>query len=182
MSGHKQDVLDIAWCPFNDNIIASGSEDTTVKVWKIPEDGLVENLNKPLCSLEHHQRRVHAVVWNPVANNILMSASHDNLVLVWNLETQEIITEIDCHPDIPHCISWNYNGSMIASTCKDKQIRVIDARTGEVKQVLSNCFSCLLFVKKFILRTNCLLPLVRTMLNARLCYLKDLSEYYFLLY
>lgn len=40
-------------------------------------------------------------------------------------------------------ISWDYNGSRLATTCKDKQIRVLDARTGEVLQV-SNYFACIL--------------------------------------
>ena len=33
VAGHKGPVLDIAWCPHNDNVIASASEDCTVKVW-----------------------------------------------------------------------------------------------------------------------------------------------------
>lgn len=34
VGGHKGPVLDIAWCPHNDNVIASGSEDCVVKVSK----------------------------------------------------------------------------------------------------------------------------------------------------
>ena len=30
--GHKAMVLDLAWCPHNDNLIASSSEDGTIKV------------------------------------------------------------------------------------------------------------------------------------------------------
>lgn len=41
VGGHKGPVLDIAWDPFNDNVIASGSEDCVVKVWQIPDYGLV---------------------------------------------------------------------------------------------------------------------------------------------
>lgn len=40
VGGHKGPVLDIAWCPHNDNVIASGSEDCVVKVWQIPNHGL----------------------------------------------------------------------------------------------------------------------------------------------
>lgn len=32
VNGHKAPVLDIQWCPHDDNIIASASEDCTVKV------------------------------------------------------------------------------------------------------------------------------------------------------
>ena len=135
VAGHKQEVLDIAWNPFDDNIIASSSEDATVKVWQIPEDGLVENLTKPLLTLEGvHQRRIGIVAWNPVAANILLSASHDHIICIWNLETQEAVSEIRVHQDIIYSVSWNHNGSLIATTCKDKQLRIIDPRSGEIKQ------------------------------------------------
>ena len=136
VTGHKGDVLDVAWDPFNDQWIASSSEDTTVKVWEIPLDGLKENLDKPLISLEGvHHRKVHQVLWHPLANNILLSASYDPLIVIWNLDTGEAAIEIDCHQDLIYSVAWNSNGSRIATSCKDKKLRVIDARKGEVIKV-----------------------------------------------
>lgn len=133
MGGHKQDVLDVAWNPFDDNMIASSSEDATVKIWNIPDEGLVEDLNDPLLTLEGiHQRKVHIVMWHPVASNILLSASYDPLVVIWNLETGDAAKEIDCHPDIIYSISWDTNGGLIATTCKDKKIRTIDVRKEKI--------------------------------------------------
>lgn len=133
VTGHKMDVLDLAWNPFDDNMIASSSEDTTVKIWQIPDGGLTQNLDTPLLELKGpHQRRVGIVMWHPVANNVLLSASHDPLICIWNLETGECVTEIDCHPDLIFSVSWNRDGSKLATTCKDKQIRIIDARSGNV--------------------------------------------------
>ena len=40
VAGHKGPVLDISWCPHNDNVIASASEDCQVKVWQIPDGGI----------------------------------------------------------------------------------------------------------------------------------------------
>lgn len=71
--GHKAAVLDIQWCPHNDDIIASGSEDCTVKVWQIPEGGLLRNLEEPVVDLVAHQRRVGLVVWHPTVQNVLLS-------------------------------------------------------------------------------------------------------------
>lgn len=134
--GHKQDVLDLAWNPFNDNMIASSSEDTTVKIWEIPDGGLTHNLDEPLLTLEGvHQRRVGIVLWHPVAANVLLSASHDHLISIWNLETGECVTEIDIHPDLIHSVSFSRNGSKIATTCKDKKLRIIDTHSGEVLAV-----------------------------------------------
>ena len=56
--GHSASVLDTHFHPFNDNIVASCSEDTTVKLWHIPSEGLKENLSTPLLSLNSHQRKV----------------------------------------------------------------------------------------------------------------------------
>jgi len=42
VAGHKNPVLDIDFNPFNDNLIASASEDCYVKIWGIPEGGLKE--------------------------------------------------------------------------------------------------------------------------------------------
>ncbi|XP_073257183.1 coronin-1C-like [Porites lutea] len=134
VGGHKQDVLDVAWNPFDDNMIASCSEDTTVKIWQIPDEGLGKTiLTEPLLTLEGlHQRKVHQILWHPTAANILLSASYDPSIVIWNLETGEAVVEIDCHPDLIYSIDWNTNGSLIATTCKDKKIRVIDARKGTV--------------------------------------------------
>lgn len=74
VTGHRGPVLDVAWCPFNDNVIASGSEDCTVRVWQIPELGLVRPLTDAIVELALHQRRVVQVLWHPTANNVLLSA------------------------------------------------------------------------------------------------------------
>lgn len=71
--GHTAAVLDIQWCPHDDDVIASGSEDCTVKVWQIPDGGLTANLEEPMVNLVGHQRRVGLVVWHPTAQNILLS-------------------------------------------------------------------------------------------------------------
>ena len=39
ISAHKEYVLDLQWNPYNDNMIASCSEDGSIKVWAIPENG-----------------------------------------------------------------------------------------------------------------------------------------------
>ena len=39
------------------------------------------------------------------------------------------------HGDVPMCLSWNLNGSLMATTCKDKTLRVIDVRQEKIIQV-----------------------------------------------
>ncbi|ESN94102.1 hypothetical protein HELRODRAFT_115173 [Helobdella robusta] len=129
--GHKAAVLDFQWCPHNDDIIASGSEDCTVKVWQIPDGGLTKNLEEPLCDLVLHQRRVGLVVWHPTVQNVLLSGGSDNKVIIWNVGDGEPIFEID-FPDIPLSASWNWVGSKFVVSCKDKKVRVVDPRKVQI--------------------------------------------------
>lgn len=91
VGGHKGPVLDIAWCPHNDNVIASGSEDCVVKVWHIPDHGLIKTLTEPIVDLVYHQRRVGLVLWHPTALNVLLTAGSDNQVVIWNVGENPVL-------------------------------------------------------------------------------------------
>ncbi|XP_072127512.1 coronin-1A-like [Mobula birostris] len=127
--GHTAVVLDIEWCPHNDHIIASGSEDCSVMIWEIPEGGLTTSLTEPLVSLEGHTKRVGIVSWHPTASNVLLSAGGDNVIIIWNVSTAERAVVIDTlHPDMIYSVAWNQDGSRLVTTCKDKKLRVIEPR------------------------------------------------------
>ena len=67
---------------------------------------------------------------------MLASAGYDHKIIVWNTSSGEQLSLLDgYHPDIIYSFSWNYNGSLLATTCKDKKIRVIDPRRNEVISV-----------------------------------------------
>jgi coronin-1B/1C/6 len=55
--GHTGPVLDTAFNPFNDYVVASGSEDSKVMIWNIPEE-YDEDLEQvtPVLKLSGHQR------------------------------------------------------------------------------------------------------------------------------
>jgi len=133
ITGHKNPVLDIDFNPFNDNLIASASEDCYVKIWGIPEGGLKESLVTPLQTLSGHKRKVGTVQFNPVANNILSSSSTDYSVKIWDIEKGNALFSLEAkHTDIIHSSDWNFNGSLLVTSCKDKKIRVIDPRQNSV--------------------------------------------------
>nr|XP_034996126.1 coronin-6 isoform X3 [Zootoca vivipara] len=129
VTGHTAPVLDIDWCPHNDNIIASASEDTTVMVWQIPDYVPMRNLTEPVVTLEGHSKRVGILTWHPTARNILLSAGGDNVIILWNVGTGEaLLTLDDLHTDLIYNVCWNHNGSLFVTTCKDKHLRIIDPR------------------------------------------------------
>lgn len=134
--GHAAPVLDIQWCPHDDNIIASASEDCTVKVWQIPDGGLTSPMTDPIVTLEGHSKRVGILAWHPCAFNILLTAGCDNVVCVWNVGSGELVYQLpDAHPDLIYSVSWNKDGSAVCTVCKDKALRIIDPRRGTVLKV-----------------------------------------------
>ncbi|NWS74428.1 COR2A protein, partial [Crotophaga sulcirostris] len=137
--GHKGHVLDIKWNPFNDFVIASCSEDATIKIWDIPKHLLVENITSPKKELRGHTRRVGLIEWHPTADNILFSAGYDYKIMIWNLDIMDAVISkpvkiLDAHKDVVLSMSFNIDGSLLATACRDRKIRVLDPRTGTVVQ------------------------------------------------
>ncbi|XP_051848214.1 coronin-6 isoform X3 [Antechinus flavipes] len=156
VNGHTGPVLDIDWCPHNDSVIASASEDTTVMVWQIPDYTPVRNITEPIVTLEGHSKRVGILSWHPTARNVLLSAGGDNVIIIWNVGTGEMLLSLDdTHPDVIHSVCWNTNGSLLCTTCKDKTLRVIDPRKG---QVVANNFEEPMALQEMDTSNGVLLP------------------------
>ena len=84
ITGHSAAIFDFDFNPFHEQIIASGSDDCTCKVWGIPsENGLEADLHDPLFTAESHMRKVIFVKFHPTASNVLATASADQTVKLW---------------------------------------------------------------------------------------------------
>ncbi|CAI0653444.1 unnamed protein product, partial [Colletotrichum noveboracense] len=131
--GHTATVLDTDWNPFNDRIIASGSEDGKVFIWEVPEnftlytDAEEPGHVSPVSKLAGHSRKVGQVLFNPAAENILASASGDFTIKLWDIGTGQSTHSLK-HNDIVQSLSWNASGSLLVTTSRDKKIRVWDVR------------------------------------------------------
>ena len=105
-------------------------------------------MTESVVDLAYHQRRVGMVVWHPTANNILLSAGSDNIVVIWNVGCGEALSTIDVHPDIIYSCCFNWDGSLLLTTCKDKKIRIINPRDGEVFEVRLRKYNELVIVRE----------------------------------
>lgn len=136
IAGHSGGILDFEFNPFNDNQVMTASEDTHVKVWAIPDDGLTEHLREPLATLSGHQKKVSFCTYNPVADNVTASAAFDHTVRIWDVAESEEIFQVTV-PDQVMSMKWSPFGNLISVTSKDKKMRIIDPRTqafvGETK-------------------------------------------------
>lgn len=134
VAGHKGPVVDLDWNPFNDNLVASASEDCTVKIWSIPDAGLGDkNMVDAVQTLSGHKRKVGSVKFHPTANNVLASSGADYAVKIWDIEKGESKYDVEAvATDLIQNCEWNYDGSLLCSSSKDKKLRIIDPRQKKV--------------------------------------------------
>ncbi|XP_055012108.1 coronin-2B-like isoform X1 [Boleophthalmus pectinirostris] len=169
--GHRAQVLDVKWNPFDDHCIASCSEDCTVKVWDIPVSGVQKDLTWATKTLMGHSRRVAIIEWHPTAENLLLSSAYDYKVLLWDLSQPGSVlrspVRVVMMPFLYRCpsealllsVSFSRDGSSLAVTSKDRRIRILDPRMGKILQVSSrgpHRASKVLFINdKMLLSTGC---------------------------
>ncbi|KNC83545.1 histone-binding protein RBBP7 [Sphaeroforma arctica JP610] len=75
---HTAEVTCLAFNPFNEFIVATGSVDKTAAIWDI------RNLKKSLHTLSHIDEVVQ-VAWSPRHETILASSGSDRRLMVWDL-------------------------------------------------------------------------------------------------
>ncbi|XP_015178684.1 PREDICTED: coronin-7 isoform X5 [Polistes dominula] len=138
LHAHADTVTDMEFSPFHDGLLATSSQDCLVKLWHIPETGLEESLCNPECTFSHRQRRVEAVCWHPAAEHLLTTASYMTLTLWDVLSQQELFSNSD-HTEVIQSLSWKQDGTILATSCKDKQVRIIDPRASTY--VVNSCSS-----------------------------------------
>ncbi|KAJ9472042.1 Coronin-A [Diplonema papillatum] len=131
IAGHSAGVIDWTFHPYNPDLLVTGSEDCTIKVWQVPEGGLTSDLTEAAVTHTGHGKKVGILSWHPSANHVLASASLDHTVKLWDVENGLRAT-ISCHTEQIASVNWNLDGSMINTTSKDKKLRIIDPRSGEV--------------------------------------------------
>ena len=127
-------VLDTDWSPFDDSLIASGSDDAKAFIWKVPEaftlkteEGEEPKDIAPVQRLGGHSRKIGHVLFNPAAANVLATSSGDYSIKVWDIEAGAPRLTIK-HGDIVQSLSWSANGSLMVTTSRDKKLRIWDVR------------------------------------------------------
>ncbi|KAL6731565.1 hypothetical protein Aduo_002416 [Ancylostoma duodenale] len=125
LQDHTGAVTDIKWNWFNDNVLASGSADCSVKIWHVTDQLKTQCVR----TLARHSRRVDQVEWHTTVDNVLLSAGSDSKIFLWDVEANSIIYEISDFSS--SCIAFSPNSSLFAATSRQShRVCIFDARTG----------------------------------------------------
>ena len=143
LHGHQGSILDFEWSPFDDAMLATASEDTTIKIWSVPEEwepidikgvnnSSGEDITESMVDLVGHTKKVNLLRFHPTANNVLASTSSDYTVKLWDVEAGHELVTFDDMQDLCQDIVWDYKGDNYATACKDKAVRFVGARSSTV--------------------------------------------------
>ncbi|KJE97469.1 coronin 7 [Capsaspora owczarzaki ATCC 30864] len=126
---HSDHITDFAFGPFNDNLLATGSGDASVALWNIPDAGLTESLSTPVVRLAGAAGRIESLTWHPTASGLLASAA-GNTVKLWDVEKAAVTIDLASqHPETVQSLSWKADGTVFATSSKDRILRVVDPRS-----------------------------------------------------
>ncbi|XP_040853583.1 coronin-7 [Ochotona curzoniae] len=124
---HSDLITDLDFSPFDDFLLATGSADRTVKLWRLPGPGQALP-SGPGVVLGPEEHQVEALQFHPTADGILVSAA-GTAVKIWDATSQQPLTELMAHGDLVQSAVWSRDGALLGTACKDKQLRIFDPRT-----------------------------------------------------
>ena len=146
--GHTGGVTSVAFSS-DGTLLASGSEDETVKLWVVAT-------HTNIATLRGHTDGVWSVAFSPDGKIIASGAGDpgirfpaDNTVKLWDVETNTNITTLEGHEGRVASVAFSPDGKIIASGSDDETIKLWDVETntniatleGHTDRVASVAFS-----------------------------------------
>ncbi|TDL26513.1 microtubule binding protein [Rickenella mellea] len=137
--GHTAPVLDTDWSPHDDSLVVSGGEDGNILLWKVDADAFegwgaerwVPQDFDPVARINGSPRKIGQVLFHPTAKHVLASASGEHTIKLWDLAyTDDAKGVLTGHTDTIQSMAFNMTGTLMATTCRDRKLRLFDPRAG----------------------------------------------------
>ncbi|KAL2813231.1 WD40-repeat-containing domain protein [Aspergillus granulosus] len=109
-------------------LLASGSVDSTIKLWD-PSSGALYH------TLRGHSNSVNTVVFSP-DSQLLVSASADHTIKLWDPSSANLHRTLKGHSKEVNSVIFSPNGWLLASGSRDQTVKLWNPRTGELYQTL----------------------------------------------
>ena len=108
-------VNSVCFCP-DGRMVASGSQDTTVRLWDVETGACVRTLGG-------HGNTVNSVCFSPDGKT-MASGSDDTTVRLWDAETGACVKTLEGHGDGVNSVCFSPDGRQVASGSRDATARL----------------------------------------------------------
>jgi small GTP-binding protein len=123
LEGHVRTVMSVAFDPTG-QMLASGSDDQTVKLWDTASGKLIR-------TLDGHKDMVGSVEIDPTGQ-MLASASNDQTVKLWDTASGKLIRTLKGHKNIVSSVAFDPTGQILASAGIESTVKLWDAASGKL--------------------------------------------------
>lgn len=120
--------MDFEFSPFNDALLATASEDGTIKLWILPEEGITQDVSEADAELKGHAKKLILSRFHPVADYTMASAGADSTIRIWDITAHKYVLVYDEAKNVATGMEWSHNGSLLGAITKDKVLNVFDPR------------------------------------------------------
>lgn len=123
LEGHEDAVLSVAFDPTG-RMLASGSNDNTIRLWEASS-------GKLLRTLEGHENSVWCAAFDS-SGQVLASGGRDRIVKLWEVASGELIRTFNRHENSVAMVAFDASGLVIASGSFDTTVKLWEVASGRL--------------------------------------------------
>jgi WD40 repeat protein/serine/threonine protein kinase len=105
LEGHTDAITSLAWAP-NGKLLATGSSDTTIRIWNLEGES-------PVHVLLEHKQRIDALRWSPDSSRLASVAGRE--IIVWDTATGKPVHKLDAAGGGTATLAWAADGKTLIS-------------------------------------------------------------------
>ncbi|KAF2673301.1 WD40 repeat-like protein [Microthyrium microscopicum] len=108
--GHEKEGFGLAWNDIKEGLLASGSEDETVRIWDVKSEYTSGSAHEMQAThvLTHHTSTVNDVDWQKHSENILATVSDDRTLAIVDVrEPKNAAIKTTAHKSAANCVAWS---------------------------------------------------------------------------
>lgn len=133
--GHKDSVLCVAVNPLDEDVVCSGSEDGTARIWDLRKKGGIR-------CLQTHKHSINSVLFSPNPATPLLYCAEGHAIYCYDLRRPEVVLKdtvalYDYNAEEINQISLSEDGKLLAACDDSGETKIIDLEKRQLVHTLA---------------------------------------------